>query len=138
MANDIAELLQSAIIARLRADTSLTALVAQRVYDQPMQSVVLPYVRIGNLDVAAERIGCHVDDAITFSIEVHSRPEKGGRVEALRIASAVRAALDDAPLVLTGYSLDWLDFVTQTVARAGDGKTYLAVLAFEAAAAPAA
>ena len=138
MADDIAVLLQSAIVARLKSDADLSALVAQRVYDQPPQAVLLPYVRIGNLDVAADRIGCHVDDAIMFSIEVHSRPEKGGRIEALRIAAAVRSALDDAPLVLAGHSLDWLDFVTQTLTRAGDGKTYLAVLAFEAATAPAA
>lgn len=138
MAEGVAVILQAAVIARLKSSVGLVALVGQRVYDQPPQAVVLPYVRIGNLDVAADRIGCHVDDAIMFSIEVHSRPEKGGRIEALRIAAAVREALDNAPLALTGHSLDWLDFVTQTLSRAGDGKTYLAVLAFEAATAPAA
>lgn len=138
MADGVAVLLQDAVIARLKSAANVSALVAQRVYDQPRQAVVLPYVRIGNLDVAADRIGCHVDDTIMFSIEVHSRPEKGGRIEALRIAAAVREALDNAPLALTGHSLDWLDFLTQTLSRAGDGKTYLAVLAFEAATAPAA
>lgn len=138
MADPVALALQSAVISRLKSHAGVAALIQSRVYDEPPQDVVLPYVRFGNLDVAADRIGCHVDDAITFSIEVHSRPDRGGRVEATRIAAAVRTALDDAPLVLAEISLDWLDFVTQSVTRASDGKTYLAVLAFEAATATAA
>lgn len=129
-------LLQAALVARLRADAAVSALVGARVYDDPPDGAPLPLIRIGNIDMAADRIGCFVDAAFTFSIECHSR-SLAGRVEATRIAAAVRAAVDDAPLVLPGYTLDWCDYLTQSVTRGPDGKSYIAVVAFDAAVAPA-
>ena len=128
-APDIA--LQAALVSRLRADTDLAALVASRVYDQPPQKVAFPYVRIGDMDLSADRIGCFTDDDVTFSIECHSKPV-AGRVEAKRIAFAVRQCLDDADLTLTGFSVDWCDYLTQSVTRGKDGKSYIAVVAFNA------
>ncbi|SLN36573.1 hypothetical protein AQS8620_01301 [Aquimixticola soesokkakensis] len=131
MADDSALALQKALVSRLKSDAALSALVSGRVYDEPPQSVTFPYVRIGNIDLRALRFSCGVDDDITFSIECYSRPTSG-RVEATRIAAAVRASLDDADLELTGFSLDWCDYLTQAVIRAADGQSYIATVAFEA------
>lgn len=136
MADDSALALQKAVVARLKSDAALTALISARVYDEPPQSVVFPYVRIGNIDVSPFRDSCTTADDLVMSIECHSRPTSG-RVEATRMAAAVRQSLDQAALTITGFDLEWLDFLTQSVTRASDGKSYIAVVAFEVSVAPA-
>lgn len=146
MADGPAIALQVALVAALKADAGLTALVGARVYDEPPQHVEFPYVRIGVLDVAPLRMsgGC-TDEDIIFSIEAHSRPKSVaagvpivvGRTQAAKIAHAVRLALDEQPLSVTGYTLDWCQWTTQAVTRAPDGESYIANVAFAAALSPA-
>lgn len=137
MTDGPARVLQTALIAALRADAGVAALVAARVYDEPPQGVVFPYLRLGTLDLRPLRLsGSCIDEDIVFSIEAHSRPV-AGRVEAARMAHAVRMALDGATPALVGYRVDWIDFRTQAVSRAQDGKSYIATIAFAAALSPA-
>ena len=137
MADDGSLALQAALIARLRADADLAALVFGRVYDEPPKDVAFPYVRLGAEVLGTERIGCFADDDIAFSIECHSRPV-AGRVEAKRLAAAVRASLDDADIALgSGKHLDWIEHLTTSYSRAADGVSWIAVVAFEAAVADA-
>jgi len=124
--------LQAALVDALKAHAAVAALVAARVYDEPPQGVGFPYVRVGTIDLRPLRLSARTDEDIAFSIEAHSRPV-AGRVEASRIAHAVREALDDAALSVTGYTLEWCQFTTQAVSRAADGKSYIATIAFEAA-----
>jgi len=128
--------LQKALIAVLRANAGVSALVGARVYDEPPQAVTFPFVRLGNIDLSPERLSCVDDHSIAFSVEAHSRPTSG-RVEAARIADAIRAALNDQEAAITaamtGYSADWCTYTTQTATRAADGESYVAIVAFEAA-----
>ena len=133
MADGPALALQAAVIAALRTDPGVAALVGARVYDEPPQDGAFPYIRYGTDNLAPLRLsGECVDEDIAFSVEVHSRPV-AGRVEAKRIAHAVRAALDDQGLILPGFRLDWLNYTTQAISRASDGESYIATIAFEAA-----
>lgn len=133
MADGPALALQKALVASLRANAGVSALVGARVYDEPPQGVTFPYVRVGNVDLRPLRMsGACIDEDILFSIEAHSRPVSG-RVEASRIAHAVRVALDDAALSVAGFTLEWCQFTTQAVTRAADGESYIATIAFEAA-----
>lgn len=132
MADGPALALQAALVARLRADAGVAALVGARVYDEPPDGATLPLVRIGNIDVSPERMDGCTDEAITFSIEAHSRPISG-RVEASGIANAIRVALDETDFTISGYHLDWCQWLTQAVTRGADGKTYVATVAFQAA-----
>jgi hypothetical protein len=133
MADGPALALQARLVATLKANAGVAALVGARVYDEPPDGVAFPYVRVGTIDLSILRMsGDCADEDIVFSIEAHSRPV-AGRVEASRIAHAVRLALDDAPLVVTGYTVEWCDFTTQAVTRAPDGRSYIATIAFNAA-----
>lgn len=123
--------LQVALVAALRADAGLAALVGPRIYDEPPQKTRFPYVRIGTVNARPLRLSCRTDDDLTFSIEAHSRPVSG-RVEAGRIAFAVRKALDGAQLTAPGYTVAWCQYTTQAVSRASDGRSYVATIAFEA------
>jgi len=109
MADGPALALQAALVAALKAD------------------------RIGTVDLRPLRLsGECSDEDFAFSIEAHSRPV-AGRVEAARLAHAVRTALDGATLTVTGYTFEWCDWTTQAVTRAADGESYIATIAFEAA-----
>lgn len=136
MADDSALVLQKAVVARLKLNADIISLAGSRVYDEPPQNVTFPYVRIGNVDVSPYRDSCTTADELVMSIECHSRPNSG-RVEATRIAAAVRQSLDQAAISLSGFDLEWIDFLTQSVTRAPDGKSYIAVVAFEVSVAPA-
>jgi len=132
--DDVALALQAALVAALKADAGVAALVGGRVYDEPPQGAALPYVRIGNIDLAPLRMDGAKDHDIMFSVEGHSRPVQG-RVEATRLAAAIRAALDetDPGPSVAGFTLEWLQWMTQTVTRDSDGRSYMASVAFQAA-----
>lgn len=133
MADGPALALQAALVAALRANAGVTALVSGRVYDEPPQGVAFPYVRIGTVDLSPLRLsGECTDEDIMLSVECHSRPA-AGRVDASRLAHAVRVALDGAALTVTGYTCEWCDWTAQAVTRSPDGQSYIAILSFEAA-----
>jgi hypothetical protein len=122
---------QAAVIARLKADAAVAVLVSGRVYDEPPQDAVFPYVRFGRAEVEIVPTDERTAWRITFGIEAHSRPV-AGRVEATRLIDAVVAALEDSEVSVTGFGLAWCFFQTFTVDRANDGRSYVALAAFEA------
>lgn len=126
--------LQAALVTALQGDAGLTAQVGARIYDEPPQKAQTPYVRIGAIEEEVEKSsGDKRDYDYTFAIEVHSRPA-AGRVEAARIAGLVRDILDEghSTIVVTGYRLAWISYLTTATARASDGRSYIATVAFEA------
>lgn len=141
MAENPASALQRALVARLETAPEIAALVAGRVYDDPPPEVVFPYIEIGQIVVDPLRMDGHRDWTVAFGIEVHTSSEKSGkagRALAAAICAAVVEVLDgrEAELPVAGFSLDWCEFLTQTVSREAGGKTHLGIVAFEAALAP--
>lgn len=133
MADGPALAVQEALVARLRADAGVVALVGARVYDEPPEAVAFPYIRLGTVDLAPLRLsGPCTDEDIILSIECHSRPV-AGRVEVSRMADAVRRALDGVSLSVTGYTCEWVDWTAQAVTRAADGRSWIATLSFAVA-----
>lgn len=140
MAENPAWALQRALVARLRAAENLTAIVSLRIYDEPPADVGFPYVRLGNLDVTPNKTDGGRDWDVGFSIEVHSRPTTSGREEATGIAAIVAVLLDEREdeMPVAGFTLDWCQILTSYTTRSPDGKSYLGIVAFEAALAPTA
>jgi hypothetical protein len=122
--------LQKAIVARLRADAGVTALVGQRVYDQVPTSPQFPYVSLGPDQIALSRADCYDGSEINLQVDAWSRAV--GFPEVKRIGDAVRAALQDAPLSLTGYRLLDITFVEARTFRDPDGLTSHAAMTFRA------
>lgn len=132
MADGPALALQKGLIAKLKADTTLTALVGARIYDEPPEPPTFPYVRLGTFVAEPFRTDDRQAWTVTFGVDCHSRPN-AGRVEATRIVDAVIGALEQsqAVLVVSGFRVAWIDLVTSQVARDADGQTYSGVVAFE-------
>lgn len=88
-----------AVIARLKADAGVSALLAGRVWDEPPVDAALPHLRIGRGEsrpVGAD--GCGVEQALTLTAVSGFR----GAEEARAILAAVRACLNDASLEADG------------------------------------
>jgi len=125
---------ERALIAAMReallADAGVQALVAERVYDDPPQDVVFPYVTLGRVESrpadAASR------DALEHAVTLHAWSQYGGRAETLDIISALRAALHNAPLEVEGHRLVLLLATFADVFRSGDGRTTHGVLRLRA------
>ncbi len=128
--------LQAAILAALKADASLKALIGDpaRVQDGPAKEKVFPFV---SFDAArASPIGPapgHVEHDIRIS--VHSRYD--GRREAKEISTAIVSALHDAELALDARRLITLRAVYSDVFYRLDADAHEGVIRLRAVTAPA-
>lgn len=93
--------MQKRIVAALKADTELTALVSQRVYDRVPENPAFPYLTItGDEQVLDDGNTC--GDAWEVFFSVHAWSKAVGMPEVKQIAGAVRDVLAGG-LVLTGF-----------------------------------
>ena len=95
--------LQRAVVAALKGDSGLAALVADRVFDHTPATAAFPYVTLGRLtsydwSTATERGSEHL-------VTLHAWSQGNGKRQALALMARADAALHDRPLVLDGYAL---------------------------------
>ena len=123
--------LQKAIVGRLKGDAPLTALVAGRVYDRVPAGAALPYVHIRSIQVVDDGAEC-IDGAEVF-IDLDAWSNAVGKVEASRVASAVRKALHEVPLPLDEpYALTEIAHRDTDVGDGGDELLTRARMTFRA------
>lgn len=133
MADGFALALQKGLRAALVANSGVIALVSTRVYDEPPQNVVFPYLRFGDITPNAFDTDTKVGASVDITLEASSR-SASGRVEAVKMVEAVSAALhrQEASVTVTGFTLVELIFQTHSVTRDPDGRGYTAVIALRA------
>jgi hypothetical protein len=133
MADGFALAMQKGLRAALAANAGVAALVGARIYDEPPQNVVFPYLRMVDIDPTAFDTDTTEGAEISISVEAYSR-SASGRVEAAQMAEAVRAALhrQETSLTVSGFTLVELIFQTFNVTRDADGRGYTAVIVFQA------
>jgi hypothetical protein len=123
--------LQDAVIAALRADPGVTAIVGQRSYDVPPADPVYPFISLGPADMLTGRQDGYRSWVETFQVDCWTEDQRRRQpVKALR--DAVIDALDQADLDLQSYGLSSLDLVLSRVMDDPDGITKHAVLQFTA------
>jgi len=133
MADGYALATQKGILAALKAAGGVTGLVSTRIYDEPPQDVVFPYLRFNTIQPNAFDTDTAEGSLVDISLEAHSR-SASGRVEATQIAEAVQAALhrQEASVTIAGYTLVELIFDAISVTRDNDGRGYTAVISLQA------
>ena len=133
MADGYALATQKGLLAALRAAGDVTDLVSTRIYDEPPQDVVFPYLRFNTIQPNAFDTDTIEGALVDISFEAHSR-SASGRVEATQIAEAVQAALhrQEASVTITGFDLIELIFEAISVTRDNEGRGFTAVVTFQA------
>lgn len=123
--------LQKALIAHLRADAALKALLGDpaRIWDEAPRDAAWPHLSVGRSEsrpVAAD--GCGVEHVL--SLRCASR--FGGTEEAKAICAAVRAAVHEAPLEADGVRTVSLRATYADVFRSGDARRVWGVMRLRA------
>ena len=133
MADGYALATQVGVLAALKANSGVTNLVSSRIYDEPPQDVVFPYLRFNTIQPNAFDTDTAQGALVDISLEAHSR-SASGRVEATQIAEAVQAALhrQETSVTVVGYTLVELIFDAISVTRDSEGRGYTAVIALQA------
>lgn len=133
MADGFALAIQKGVRAALVADTAITDIASQRVYDEPPQDVLFPYLRFGDISPNAFDTDTTEGAEVTISLEAHSR-SASGRVEAVQMVEAVKEALhrQEASITLEGHNLVEMIFQTYSVTRDDEGRGYTAVISLQA------
>lgn len=133
MSTDPSLALQAAFVAAIRA---LNTEAGTRVYDRvprtnnAVAAGTFPYVHLGTGSVLPNKADCYNGSEVSLPVHVWSRAV--GWPEAKRIASAIRAGLDDAELLLDGHTLELLELDRADYLNDPDGLTSHAVLTFRA------
>ncbi|MQB20543.1 DUF3168 domain-containing protein [Agrobacterium tumefaciens] len=127
MADPVLEL-QGAIIARLKANSAVAALVGNRIGDIPQSAWAKPYISIGPSNYIAELVDCIDGGEIMMQVDCWSDATVLSEVR--QIADAVRRALRNwEPLLATNALVSFepwrTDFIT-------DGAIKQAALRFNA------
>jgi len=124
---------QVGVLAALKANSGVTSLVSTRIYDEPPQDVVFPYLRFNTIQPNAFDTDTAQGALVDISLEAHSR-SASGRVEVTQIAEAVQAALhrQEASVSIAGYTLVELIFEAISVTRDSEGRGFTAVISLQA------
>ena len=128
--------LQQAIFAALTADAALVALLGgERVYDDVPSRAEFPYVTFAQTSERDWSTGSEEGSEHVLTLHVWSRA--GGRREAHEIMGALRAALNDEALPLSGYRLINLRHEFSEARRDPDGESFHGIVRFRAVTEPA-
>ena len=125
--------LQGAIVARLKADPAVAALVNGRIYDAVPGGAVFPYVTIGPTDSVDDSADCITGFLMAQQIDCWSRGV--GKPEVKKIVDAVRAALHgrEAQMPLATNAMPFFQHSTTRIVTDPDGLTSHGIIGFEAA-----
>lgn len=136
MTADASYELQQAIVARLKADAAVGALIGDNIFDRIPRDrngniiVKPPYVSFGPEQMLPEFIDCIEGGDIVQQLDVWS--DKPGRKEAKQIAKAIKASLDESSLVLTDNALVCFSFEGWRILEDPDGLTTHIAMTFQA------
>lgn len=129
--------LQIAIFGALSSAGALPTSVGGRVYDNPPQNAVTPYVSLGDCQVLPDKSGC-IDGSECYPI-IDVWSTYNGYKEAKEIAAAIVAKLDDKPdaLSVAGFNVVVFELSTYQPLRDPDGITRRVSITFRALLTPA-
>ena len=128
--------LQRAVYERLTSAAEVTAtLGGPNVYDDVPRGATYPYLTIGQSSTRDWSTASEDGEEHTLTLHVWTRSR--GRRQVQVIMSAVRTALHDASLTLSGYALVNLRHELSEARRDGDGETYHGLMRFRAVTEPA-
>src|SRR3990172_3900562 len=128
--------LQQSIFATLAADATLLALLGgPRVYDDVPQASAFPYLSFGHSLVRDWSTGS--EDGSEHVVTLHVWSQGKGKKEAHEIMGAVRTALRDQALSLSGHRLVNLRHELSEARREPDGDTTHGIVRYRAVTEPA-
>lgn len=123
--------LQKAVYEALTGDEDILALLgSERIYDDVPRGAAFPYVSFGPSTVRDWSTSTDTGSEHLFTLRAWSKA--GGEREVHALLEAIRAALHEEALALTGYRLVGIRHETSDTTRGADGQTYQGIARFRA------
>lgn len=122
----IEDAVNAAVVTRLRADATLTALVAGGVHDESPQPPVYPYVQVG--ESLATKDATFTADGRNVLITMHAWSRYRGSKEASSIMGRIGDLLDEYDLSVTGCVVESCEVEQSQIVRDQDGVTRHGIL----------
>lgn len=129
--------LSAALLAAVRADPGVAALVAGRAWDQPPPDPGFPYLQLGRVEVRPAGSGAP-EEGVELVASLTCVSRFGGKEEAAEVGARVRDALHDADIAVPDHRLVNLRVTFQDVFRASDWRSVYGVTRLRAVLEPAA
>ena len=127
--------LQQGVYGALSANVPLgTLLGGARIYDDVPHGAAYPFVTMGQ--TSSTDFGTGTEDGEEHIVTLHVWSSFGGRSEAQLIMGAIRDALHNASLALTGYTLINLRQQFSDIRREADGITIHGLVRYRAVTQP--
>lgn len=120
--------LQGALVALLKADNAVSAIVGPRIYDAVPDKPTFPYLVVGDGQVVGDDNEC--DEASEVFVQIHAWSRAQGWPEVKQLAGAVRSAVRGASFVLPGFNVTLQEFVQALWLRDPDGQSRHAPIEF--------
>lgn len=131
MADDYVYAAMVGLRAALVAAPEISALVGDRIVDEPEADILLPYVRFGRTEEVTDDTDNTAGALVHVGFEVHSRPS-AGRGEVAEICKVIKRVLHRSEtLAVVGFDVVDIEVQTWSAHRLADGKTYEGRLALE-------
>ena len=125
--------LQQALYSAITSNAQLLALLGgARIYDDVPQTAAFPYLALGQSTLRDWSSGGGDGDGDEHALTFHVWSRAAGRRETHEIMSALKSALHDAALTLSGHRLVNLRHVLSEARREPDGDTYHGIVRFRA------
>jgi hypothetical protein len=127
--------LTAAVIARLRTDTGVSALVGTRVYDRPPDGAITPpYASMGPSNATTDDADCIDGLEVTMQIDCWSwgSDEAFSSTQVRKLAGAIRSSLHEAEFELTDNALASIRHRITRYQRESDGVTNRAIISITA------
>lgn len=127
--------LQKAIHGKLSSDAGVLAVLGSaRVYDEVPRGAAFPYVTFGGVTTRDWSTG--TDTGAEHAVTLRAWSKGGGEREVHLLLEAIRAALHETALTLTGHRLVSLRHEASEAARGASGETYAGAVRFRAVTEP--
>lgn len=120
--------LQAALVAALKGDAGVSALVGARVYDRAPENAAFPFVSLG--PERAEPFDAQGTDGREIVWQIDCWSESAGRVEARAIMAAVAARLHEGALTVSGFAFVMGVLLSQRTLAEPDGARTHGVMTF--------
>ena len=122
--------LQAGIVAKLKADAGVQAIVGTRVYDHVPPGPTFPYISYGDSQVLPDKADCI--DGVEVFVQLDGWSRNGTYPEVKQVSKAIVAALDDQAITVSGYSVIVFEHNNTNYLRDPDGITRHVSLSFRA------
>jgi hypothetical protein len=118
------------MFSALKANTTFTSLISNRLFDEPPTNTVYPYVFIGLATEVPDNTHCKKGYSLTMNPVIYTKPQGLGNYQASNILTMMNSILNLKKFTLTGHKMVICKFENATWEREENVRIVVATYRF--------